>query len=891
MMIEPQAKMGKMPNEMISTFPHDVQVGLAERKRKTKQIDQETGLPVEEDWPALKKEYYTTGEGDKARTRFKWVNAAEPTESKFHYHSALYSFNTNVRVKEAMALDNPRHVPKGCWITCKRMIRKMLCGSKATRSEAWLFRDDVRLIEGKFGSTIASYFLFARQLFTLNLVIAIFWGYFVNYQWLVSYMSPTYMADYWPESNLTESGDRHESRAFLGMSSLTFGGLLSGEQLEYSMAMFGGYRVPTSNETFRFAANTGPILNISGYNMFVEYNMSMDLSEPKAWDLNVWDPANSGANAPGAIELSNLEAMEGCTQQVYVCKSAVLDVVAAGTNQTEEDINPGNKLRSFIGWDATDLWYAIAIVFTYLYSIITIIEAIGDTYEERYDEEPDDFSYSWGPVVFGTLDFGVTHPRALTFFKDMFNTKLKEQKSKSDEKESFQELHCLGTTILYCRRLAGLLASILLITASVYIISYLTVDGAQFTEQLAQDNPSLASVASFAVPVFVAGLNIITPTFCKILVTLEKWDKETALVQTLWRVYIMKMVNVLVLVFASLRATQAEGFPERDCPENYLGKVFWKMVFTDTLVQFIVKIVVAGTLNSFKVLCTSLSLKQLKELCEKEEKMYRHEEQIEMANWLDTATNRLDKKHKKLDFQPERDAIEADEAKDAADKAAANKVLDRLEGEMKDFEMQVKSLAARAEFDVAAQIIDLMYKQCLIWCGTVYCPLLPALGTLNMLASFKITRYNVVNFGKNSEKNVGAGNSDRFNLDLLLATVAITFIPCTNFLLSSHQRCGPFTRFEGDRYMVFDFYLEAGFAPSSIKSTLLYLVEPLILLAIFVVLMLVLYFTDKVEDKAQRHLEAAMSLLSQENKEKKHLIALHNINLDKAMPEFEDEES
>jgi hypothetical protein len=73
-------------------------------------------------------------------------------------------------------------------------------------------------------------------------------------------------------------------------------------------------------------------------------------------------------------------------------------------------------------------------------------------------------------------------------------------------------------------------------------------------------------------------LNIVTPIICKVLVSLEKWDKETALIQTLWRVFIMKMVNVLVLVYASIAATESEGFPEKHCPENYMGKVFWYVV-------------------------------------------------------------------------------------------------------------------------------------------------------------------------------------------------------------------------------------------------------------------------------------------------------------------------
>ena len=211
--IDPQPKTGKMSEAMIKTFPHDVQIGLAERKQRTKQKDKETGLFMEEDWPPLYRECYSDEGSSKIRVR--WVDAKE-SEKRFQYHTGLYSFNTNVRVTIAMTMDNPKIAAKGCVPATKRWFSSTFpCCMRAskTRSEPFLFRKDIRLIEGKFGSTIASYFLFARQLFTLNLVIAIFWGYFVNFQWLQSYSSPTYMADYWPESNLTESGHDDASRA------------------------------------------------------------------------------------------------------------------------------------------------------------------------------------------------------------------------------------------------------------------------------------------------------------------------------------------------------------------------------------------------------------------------------------------------------------------------------------------------------------------------------------------------------------------------------------------------------------------------------------------------------------------------------------------------------
>ena len=136
-------------------------------------------------------------------------------------------------------------------------------------------------------------------------------------------------------------------------------------------------------------------------------------------------------------------------------------------------------------------------------------------------------------------------------------------------------------------------------------------------------------------------------------------------------------------------------------------------------------------------------------------------------------------------------------------------MLSKLHDDIKlDVKLRV-SQGARTEFDVAAQIIDLMYKQALIWGGSPYSPMLPLLGTLNILVAFFITKYNVLWFGKNSAANTGAGNTDRFNLMLLFSTVLVTLYCAIQFLSEDHTRCGPFVRVDGARYQVFGIYLEA----------------------------------------------------------------------------------
>merc|ERR1711871_841985 len=65
----------------------------------------------------------------------------------------------------------------------------------------WLFVNDIRSIEARFGATIASYFVFARSLFALNVTVAVVWWIALILPWVNSFQSPTYMQNFWPELN------------------------------------------------------------------------------------------------------------------------------------------------------------------------------------------------------------------------------------------------------------------------------------------------------------------------------------------------------------------------------------------------------------------------------------------------------------------------------------------------------------------------------------------------------------------------------------------------------------------------------------------------------------------------------------------------------------------
>jgi len=337
-----------------------------------------------------------------------------------------------------------------------------------------------------------------------------------------------------------------------------------------------------------------------------------------------------------------------------------------------------------------------------------------------------------------------------------------------------------------------------------------------------------------------------------------------------------------------------------------------KMVFVDSCVQIVVKIVIASVMFNLKRFGKGLPVKQQGSMLDSMLIAAKNDKELARASIIENKL--LPLVHKKLDDKkfkmpklvtflenemnrhlpgnkssiPEISTAKNDEGDADAGETppmASPEDIMAMERLKADIQLDVKlrrAVNARAEFDVAAQIIDLMYKQALILSGSVYSPSLPILGCLNMFVSFFVTKKHVMWFGKNSAANTGAGNTDRFNFTLLFCTVLITLYCAIQFMSESHIRCGPFVRVDGHRYQVFGMYFTAGYLPKETTDFVSTLLHPSVLMALCLLTGIELYFKDCSSDKEARNLRSVLDMLSEENREKKHIILTNNINLDEA---------
>merc|ERR1711871_1293804 len=174
----------------------------------------------------------------------------------------------------------------------------------------------------------------------------------------------TYMQNYWPELNVTGKGSDQDNMDLLNIST-DFSSFLTGDGLENTCFFYGGYRV-NQNLSSALSTDLGAVLNVSAMNVSYQSQIYLNQSQLDERDLQ------------------NIELLQSCPGSLFVCKEAA----EAATAEAE-----GKGVKSLDGVDITDLIYAACVFFTFVFSIYPVLDCLGNTFEARYDDPPDDFEY------------------------------------------------------------------------------------------------------------------------------------------------------------------------------------------------------------------------------------------------------------------------------------------------------------------------------------------------------------------------------------------------------------------------------------------------------------------------------------------------------------------
>ncbi|KAM9460589.1 transmembrane channel-like protein 7 [Clarias gariepinus] len=99
----------------------------------------------------------------------------------------------------------------------------------------------------------------------------------------------------------------------------------------------------------------------------------------------------------------------------------------------------------------------------------------------------------------------------------------------------------------------------------------------------------------------------------------------------------------------------------------------------------------------------------------------------------------------------------------------------------------------KQQFVIPLKVLDLVYSQTVTWMGVFYCPLLPAISILKLLAIFYISKFNLVRCCDPAKKMFRtASSSVLFNFLLLLGLIMSAVTLGVNIIRDVPGKCGPF---------------------------------------------------------------------------------------------------
>eukprot|EP00698_Gefionella_okellyi_P022595 TRINITY_DN7504_c0_g1_i1.p1 TRINITY_DN7504_c0_g1~~TRINITY_DN7504_c0_g1_i1.p1 ORF type:complete len:859 (+),score=192.29 TRINITY_DN7504_c0_g1_i1:51-2579(+) len=174
----------------------------------------------------------------------------------------------------------------------------------------------------------------------------------------------------------------------------------------------------------------------------------------------------------------------------------------------------------------------------------------------------------------------------------------------------------------------------------------------------------------------------------------------------------------------------------------------------------------------------------------------------------------------------------------------------------------------RLQFDLAGPIIDIIYRQILVWIGMIWVPILPFFACVTNFILFYITKWVLLLTCRAPERPWDASKISTFFFGTLTFTLLICIAPLSYFFARSHKitDCGPHARYPDGAYTVFSTYVQL--APTWVQTIVFWLFNPIVLILIVFLLIVVIYFMNAKLNQFGGRLEDTNKELMYEKKEK-----------------------
>jgi hypothetical protein len=184
----------------------------------------------------------------------------------------------------------------------------------------------------------------------------------------------------------------------------------------------------------------------------------------------------------------------------------------------------------------------------------------------------------------------------------------------------------------------------------------------------------------------------------------------------------------------------------------------------------------------------------------------------------------------------------------------------------------------KEEYDIPTSIIDIMYRQALIWCGAPYCPMLPFWGMFFSGLLFFIKKNEVLKFARRPTTPMGVARQNRFFRSSMITTMIISIIPFTFFLRRAPQ-CGPHYTGHKDTAVVDTFLTDLQRLPEGAIVIVNYFTSVVLLWTLLTVGAILVLTLKRRESFLHEEIKTTQLRLKLESAERKKIIEVYDVRI------------
>ncbi|XP_076458151.1 transmembrane channel-like protein 7 [Babylonia areolata] len=176
------------------------------------------------------------------------------------------------------------------------------------------------------------------------------------------------------------------------------------------------------------------------------------------------------------------------------------------------------------------------------------------------------------------------------------------------------------------------------------------------------------------------------------------------------------------------------------------------------------------------------------------------------------------------------------------------------------------------EFDIPANVLDLVYSQCLYWLSLTFAPLTPSISVFKVFITFYLKMLSALKACPPAQQPYRASRSNTFFMLIMLAAFFLCTVPVgyTLYTMEPSHGCGPFRTYS---YMYYSITTTVESWPATARSIYTLVISPAVTAPFIIFLCLLIYYCSVLSSAHKNMSDMFREQLVMEGRDKQFLMA------------------